>query len=409
MDVNFSSTCVSNELPMCDEQSFKFSINTEYENWKENKKETTILLDDLSWIRDNYVFTDTDEHLAYRELQILDDTNKQMTVFGPIENLGYKIDESLFRINVPGRSSDDLENLLLTENTKRNNFQREISDLKTKNFQEPQKITAASEEELLSRILKRSTDTREISKFPEITNNLKNEPSQKNLPINDDIIKPGITRRLLSDLSMNIFDKNTVKLEFIDYSTVDNENNALIHWACFRKNMYLLDLCIKNKVDVNLRGKNRLTPLIYLFMKERHNRCNKKTLYDMTKLLLENNVDINIVTTRLDFLAFVCKNYLHEAPLKLLLNSGIPVNTKESCYKSALDYAYMRDDPSYDAFELLILNGAVHIHTDENNRYIETKIKFISKFRLYFSSLLRELLQNITEKWIHLIIAHYFI
>lgn len=269
-----------------------------------------------------------------------------------------------------------------------------------------EEISAMTDQEIKECLALRINDDNEIAKILMEQKVTKNENPEKILPIANQILKTNYTERLIEDLSMGVFNKNNLKIEYIDFSAADNDNNALIHWACIQKNEYLLELCINNNADLNLRGQNGCVPLICLFIEHVGCQPNKKQFYFMTKLLLDKQIDINTLNNEFDLLKIACKNYLHVAPFELLINAGITINNNFNQY-SALDYSFMCPLPYYKVFELLLFNGDKFVHEDE--KYDKIKNKFLNRFRKNFSILLQSFLYTITEKWIHNIISGYFI
>lgn len=271
----------------------------------------------------------------------------------------------------------------------------------------PEKIM--SDDEIKNCLLQRARDNIEINKIlSEQKKDSKIHKSEKIVPLKNDVVKTNLTRRLLQDLLLDISYKININTEYIDYSVVDNENNALIHWACLKKNIYLLELCIKNNCDVNLKGKDGILPLIYLFYPTGQ-VLNKKNFYYVTKLLLDNNCDVDLINKNFDLLKIACNNYLHSAPFELLINAGVRVNSNDISVTSALNYTFRCIEPSYEVFELLLSNGATFVYDENFDIQIEIKTRFVNKFRENFFIMLQKFLPNITEKWLHRIIVSYFV
>lgn len=140
-----------------------------------------------------------------------------------------------------------------------------------------------------------------------------------------------------------------------DMGAVDNNGRPVLDWAVKKGNNTATELLIKRSVDINRHNKTNGVTALHT----------ASTLRDGTivKMLLENGADVNSKDYCGMTALHVAASRGHEAAVRLLLENGADINAQDGRHSSPLHLAaqgetsvYIPQKPAHDMLSLLIFS-----------------------------------------------------
>jgi len=162
-------------------------------------------------------------------------------------------------------------------------------------------------------------------------------------------------------------DGNSVVLELlletgkINPNAKDGNGRTLLEWAVVGGHKATVELLLNTGADVNGKGQDGCTPLMWAAEFEQHNQQNQQDQQDIIELLLNAGADVNARRVDGYTTSMLATAHRHEYVLELLLNTGkVDVNAKDEVGNTALLSAAREGHK--DVVKLLLNTGKVNVN-----------------------------------------------
>ena len=169
-------------------------------------------------------------------------------------------------------------------------------------------------------------------------------------------------------------DGNSVVLELlletgkINPNAKDGNGRTLLEWAVVGGHKATVELLLNTGADVNGKGQDGCTPLMWAAEFEQHNQQNQQDQQDIIELLLNAGADVNARRVDGYTTSMLATAHRHEYVLELLLNTGkVDVNAKDEVGNTALLSAAREGHK--DVVKLLLNTGKFDVNAKDNDGY----------------------------------------